>query len=834
MFHCFSPQELPVNPYLTKSLELFYDDELDYTGSGRKESGFSFLVMVRQSGHIWDAAQNFYTTKSLPETEFSYQQHEWDTAVHYVTEDQAVQAPAGLQDKRYLWIDLFNEGIAGILTEQGGSWYYKSNLGGAAFSAALPLKDLPSFRGLAAGMVTVEDMGGNASNSLVHRQTEPKGFFAMDTEGNWQPMTVFPSYPVLNWSDPNMKSIDLTGDGKPDLVITEDTAIRWYESLGEEGFSVSRQVSKAIDEEKGPAIVFADSLQTIFLADMNGDGLTDIVRIRNGEICYWPNCGFGVFGRKTGMDHAPVFDSPEMFNPSHIRLADIDGSGTMDVVYLGHNDFRVWMNNSGNAWSTEPHIISAFPPVHNLSDVAVLDFLGNGTACIVYSTSLGSRPLWYIDLMKGKKPHLLISYKNNCGKEFFIDYKSSTHFYLEDKKEGRPWITRLPFPVHCIYRTRSEDYIRKTVFTSSYRYSHGYYDQEEREFRGFGRVEQLDTDDFAHFKLNNAKNVVEETLHQAPVKTISWFHTGAYLRHKKILHQYEEEYFKNNSFAEYSLPDIIMPAGLTSEELREAYRACKGSLLRTEVYANDNLPESIYPFSATESNLEIRLVQPKEENNHAVFQLLPAESVGYSYDRAPDDPRIAHSFILEKDSLGFPIQTASVVYKRIQRPLGANAIPDKVWQEQNKLHIVISEAKYTNDIIEDDVYRLRSGYESKTYELGGLDIAGGSFFSLSQLRSSVTIAAEILFEDDFTAGIQKRLTAHSRGYFLKDDLSGPLPLAQLSKLAIGYKSYSLVFTKNLVTKYYGTKVTDQMLSDARYIHSEGDEHWWAQGGEAIF
>ncbi|HEX4877991.1 MAG TPA: SpvB/TcaC N-terminal domain-containing protein, partial [Chitinophagaceae bacterium] len=153
MFHCFSPQELPVNPYLTKSLELFYDDELNYTGSGRKESGFSFLVMVRQSGHIWDAAQNFYTTKSLPETEFSYQPHEWNTEVSYVTAEQAVQVPAGLQDKRYLWIDLFNEGIAGILTEQGGSWYYKSNLGGAEFSNALPLKDLPSFRGLATGMV---------------------------------------------------------------------------------------------------------------------------------------------------------------------------------------------------------------------------------------------------------------------------------------------------------------------------------------------------------------------------------------------------------------------------------------------------------------------------------------------------------------------------------------------------------------------------------------------------------------------------------------------------------------------------------------------------------
>ena len=29
--------------------------------------------------------------------------------------------------------------------------------------------------------------------------------------------------------------------------------------------------------------------QSIYLADMSGDGLSDLVRIRNGEVCYWPN-----------------------------------------------------------------------------------------------------------------------------------------------------------------------------------------------------------------------------------------------------------------------------------------------------------------------------------------------------------------------------------------------------------------------------------------------------------------------------------------------------------------------------------------------------------------
>ena len=80
--------------------------------------------------------------------------------------------------------------------------------------------------------------------------------------------------------------------------------------------------------------MFADGTQSIYLADLSGDGLTDIVRIRNGEICYWPNLGYGRFGAKVSMGHAPWFDEPDQFDHKRIRLADIDGSGTVDVVYL--------------------------------------------------------------------------------------------------------------------------------------------------------------------------------------------------------------------------------------------------------------------------------------------------------------------------------------------------------------------------------------------------------------------------------------------------------------------------------------------------------------------
>ena len=836
VFHCFEVSDLPHSPYLVKSLELTYDDELSLKGNNNTE-GFSFLVKARQNGHKWDNAANSYSMKHLPDLEIDYQPHEWNTQVKKVYSDHSIHAPAGLADRRYLWIDLFSEGISGILSEQANGWFYKSNLGNGNFSWAKLVAPKPSFSGLTAGSLAIQELEGNGVKCLVQYDNEPKGFFKLTPEEEWEPFQPFESFPNIDTHDPNMRPMDLNGDGLADLLFTEENTMRWYPGAGEKGFEVSRTVAKAIDEEKGPAILFEDRSQSIFLADMSGDGLTDIVRIKNGEVCYWPNLGYGHFGAKVAMDNAPIFDFTGNFNPAYLRLADIDGSGTMDIVYLGKNDFRVWMNLNGNALTEQPQIIPAFPGIHNLSDVSVLDFLGSGTACIVYSSALpqdARQPSQYIDLMGNKKPSLFIGYQNNCGKEVSIEYKSSTHFYLEDKKESKEWITRLPFPVHCISKTRIEDKIRETVFISSYRYRHGYFDHHEREFRGFARVDQLDTEEFSQFQINAARNVVEEELHQPPVRTVSWFHTGAYLRHKKILHQCESEYFNNGNFAEYDLPETVFEDDLSLQELKEAYRACKGLPLRMETYAEDNTDKSVYPYSASQSTVEIRRIQPQGQNKHASFLVIPSESISYGYERNPADPRIAHSYVLDTDELGNVTKSASLVYPRASRPVAPNDIPDKVWDEQNKLHVTYGEAYFTNDINTDNVYRLRAGYESKAYEISGITQPPEFYISKQTLAANIAAAAEILFEEEFTAGFEKRLTSHGRAYFLKDDLSGPMALGQLSELAIGYKSYQLAFTKNLVSKYYGTKVTDAMLADAKYEHSEGDEHWWTHSGTAIY
>ena len=129
--------------------------------------------------------------------------------------------------------------------------------------------------------------------------------------------------------------------------------------------------------------MFADGTDTIFLADMSGDGLTDIVRVRNGEICYWPNLGYGRFGAKVTMDRAPRFDREDAFDPKRIRLADIDGSGTADILYVGRDGVRVWFNQSGNACSA-PTLLAVFPAADALH-----------SRCRPSICSATARPAWF-------------------------------------------------------------------------------------------------------------------------------------------------------------------------------------------------------------------------------------------------------------------------------------------------------------------------------------------------------------------------------------------------------------------------------------------------------
>jgi Salmonella virulence plasmid 65kDa B protein/Insecticide toxin TcdB middle/N-terminal region/Insecticide toxin TcdB middle/C-terminal region len=729
MFHHFK-DELGADDYLVRSTEFLYSES---------PIG-SFIKSVTQSGYALRDGR--YLKKSLPPLEFEYSTSEIDDTVREVDDESLENLPFGLDGTNFQWVDLDGEGISGILTEQAGAWYYKRNTSAnnivkdngtervkPRFSASKLVSPKPN-ESLSTGAQFM-DLAGDGQLDLVELEGPVAGFYERTNDQGWEPFRTFGSMPDINLKDPNLKFVDLTGDGHADIMIAEDRVFTWYPSIAEEGFGTSERVSQALDEENGPRLVFADGTQSIYLADLSGDGLSDLARIRNGEVCYWPNLGYGKFGPKVTMDNSPWFDNPDLFDQKRIRLADIDGSGTTDIIYLKSDGVAIYRNECGNRWS-DPEYLMAFPQIDNISSVMAVDLLGNGTACLVWSSPLPGnmrRPMRYIRLMK-EKPHLLISSRNNLGAETTMKYSPSTKFYLQDRKDGKPWITRLPFPMHVVERVSVHDKWRNTTFSTTYSYHHGYFDGIEREFRGFGRVEQIDVEDYGTFAQGNAGSPYitnYQKLYQPPVKTVTWYHIGAFFDREKILSHFSDEYFPKwlkelqpdqssilGTFTEHALPEPDLErVDLTSEKWREALRACKGLMLRQEVYELDvdaladrkEVPVKL--FTTAFHNCDIRMLQPMATNRHAVFHVTENEAITYHYeldlrptsDPVGPDPRIDHTLNLRIDEYGNIQQQVVAVYGRGERFADISLKPEDVApiiKEQSKHHLAYSESRYAS------------------------------------------------------------------------------------------------------------------------------------------
>ena len=859
MFHHFPGEAGVERDCLVRSTDFTYSDEVDPTDV--RNPVYTFLQAVTQTGYRRN--NGGYDQRSLPPVEFEYTEPVVQDAVEQVDPESLENLPIGLDGSAYRWTDLHGEGIPGILTEQTGAWYYKRNLspiprelpdGGERVKAQFaPLETVALKPNVAlSGGAEFMDLAGDGQPDVVVMDGPTPGLYEHDDAEGWQPLRPFTSRLNRDVRDPNLKFVDLDGDGRADVLITEDDAFIWHASLAEDGFGPARRVAQALDEEKGPRIVFADGTQCIYIADLSGDGLTDIVRIRNGEICYWPNLGYGCFGAKVTMDNAPWFDYPDRFDHKRVRLADIDGSGTTDIIYLHRDGVRLYFNQSGNSWS-KPQPLKVFPRIDDVVSIVPTDLLGNGTACLVWSSPLPGdvlRSMRYVNLMGDRKPHLLVRTINNLGAETRVDYAPSTKFYLKDKRDGQPWTTRLPFPVHAVERVTTYDHVSRNRFVTRYAYHHGYFDGEEREFRGFGMVEQWDTEELAALTAAGAlppgNNIATES-HVPPVHTKTWFHTGAYLGRDHVSDYFagllnatdQGEYFREPGLTDLEarvllLPDSILPAGLTVEDEREACRALKGSMLRQEDYADDAGPGSTAdqiqrartPYTVTEQNFSIRAVQPRGGNRHAVFFTHAQEAISYHYERNPTDPRTQHALTLEVDAYGNVLKQVTIgcgrrttirvvnaqgQVQQVANPALARLDPTDQSKQSTRL-LTYTENRVTTAIDLADSYRSPLPCEVLTFELTGYTATGpaGRYQASDFVESDPSAAGrlrhkfadQVAYEIAATASPCRRPIEWLRTLYRRDDLGGLLPLGELHPLGLPGEGYKLAFTPGLLTQVF--------------------------------
>ena len=812
MFHRI-PSRLGAPVRLVKSLELTYDSSPTVT----------YLTRARTVGYAWDA-NGAVTTAFSPSLKFEYTRvGPLSTDVQNVDAESLVGMPAGVYGSKYQLVDLDGEGISGVLTAAASpapALQYKRSLGGGRFAAPDRLHLQPAAQALGPGLQLLS-LNGDGRLDVVQHSGPAPGFYERNRNFGWDPHRTFPSAPRVDYARRGVHFLDVDGDGLTDVMIAEDNAIVWYPSLSRDGYGPPRRVATMPADGRGPVLLTTDDFEVIFLADMSGDGLSDIVRVGNGSISYWPNRGYGDFGPMVAMRNAPVFDRPDLFDPRRVRFADIDGTGTADIVYLSETGAVVYFNQAGNGWSTGTTV--PVPTANTLTSVRVADFLGTGTACIVWSSrnpADAQASLRYVDLLASTKPHLLVNVQNGLGGETKIAYAPSTRFYLQDRAAGRPWATRLPFVVQTVARVEMVDHVAATRSVSHYRYAHGFYDGVEREFRGFARVDHWDAEFVSD---RHGAGVAPGGVFDAngeydlpPIHTIRWFHTGAWNGELDDLRAtMSREFFLGDPDAP-ALPENVIPCRLGTADLREAHRSLKGHVLREEVYADDGTARSALPYVVKDHSYEVRQLQPIGDQRHGVYHAFAREDLGLHYERDPADPRIEHTLHLEVDALGHVRRDAHVAYARrspAQPEQGAVLATCRVSE-----HAPPIEAPYD--------YRHGVPTEVTSYELALP--AKSRAMAFSDVDAAMTSAATLPFDGVLAAGT-KRTVEHAQHFYYADDLSAALPSGVSGTRALVYDHRALALTGTLVATAYGAKLTSSELVTACGYALVGGDYWTRSG-----
>lgn len=779
---------------------------------------------------------------------------------------------------RFSWVDLDAEGAPGALFQAAdGNWLYCRNRGGGRLAGPEPVHWQAARTALRSNAPRLLDLNADGLLDWVELQLPAAGRRERRSDYMWGEFAPFTHSPVLEMDDPNVRMFDLDGDGLADLVRSEPGSYFWQRSLGNEGFAVPERLPWALDEKQGPRLLFSDRNAAVYLADLTGDGLTDLIRLRNGEMSYWPNFGRGKFGARrqftirdedghdTGLP--PVFDRSERFEHRRVRLLDIDGTGLVDLAYLGADGVRVWRNQSGNGLS-QP-ITVPFPPVDDPDGVTVVDLLANGTSCLVYTPptpGFGASAI-YLHLVGGQspapgtssatdgahKPHLLTRYTNHLGAETLFHYTSSARFCVEDREHGHPWITKLGFPVHVIERMEQRDLVTGKILINAYRYRHGHYDGQEREFAGFAFVEQADSvryDDFAAMAHAahgaNASNV-DHAFHVPPVITRTWYHTGAGPRGDSLSRRLRTEYFSGDSDA-ILLPDTQYQSDLIGQESRGAVRALKGSILRQEIYSGaDELGAhgtgaAGRPHHVSERSYHVRRIQPTGSNRFAAYFLHPSQQIDYHYERQLDDPRVQHQFTLEVDLWGNIVRSAKVAYGRRRTGLAraAEFLTEAELLCQARRFVEYTERTITNAVDDHLNHLAPLPATEKVWELHAWQPSRSDGWFVP--ADFTTTSPEIPYRTNPAAIIEpcRRLIEHVEQSYWEHPAIGSLPIGKVGIPALPHRSWKLAFgadmRQDLASEARhqapGFPLTDQMLTSAGYEKRGGN--WWAKSPFQVY
>lgn len=347
--------------------------------------------------------------------------------------------------------------------------------------------------------VQLLDYDGDGFTDLVNAATQIKQIYLNKGNGKWEDQSLSVEEFPIKGNDPNLRFFDYNGDKAIDIVRSNrDTTTYWINNKG----------GKWIKVDGGKGIGASFDKDKIRLIDINGDNLSDAVWITKTSLRYKKYLGYGKWSDWITVN-VPGIEQYELSTKA--QFADVNGDGMADMVTFLGNKIVYFVNKNGmsfKAGQTVQSFNGTDIPDSTNAIIRITDINGNGSRDIVWLTKTGQ--ITYLELFS-KRPNLLTEISNGVGQRINVEYGSSVNFYLRDQDCNPktdeacngPWQNKMPMAFTVTtkittWASQSNSPEGQATPTAEEKptvqkiyYHNGFYDGKEKQFRGFRKVESI-------------------------------------------------------------------------------------------------------------------------------------------------------------------------------------------------------------------------------------------------------------------------------------------------------------------------------------------------------
>ncbi|MHB8420540.1 MAG: FG-GAP-like repeat-containing protein [Myxococcales bacterium] len=381
-----------------------------------------------------------------------------------------------LEDPNTALVDVDGDSLPDVVRLRSTGSSLWRNLGPAGFGPEEPLAGAPG-ADLSSPGVAFQDMDGDGRADLLMALgsggVDGLAFFPAEGQG-LGPAVEGAVPPSLPPNDPALRWLDLNGDGLVDALRGDPGG--WTMWLNQGGGNFAAPVTVP---NPAPWLSFADP--QIRLADMNDDGLVDIVSVHSLQVQVLFSVGFGNFTAPVAMPGAPDV----LGDDARLSVGDADGDGLPDLYYVRPGAVSVWLNQADGSFG--PEVAARNAPDYDPTSTAVrlADMEGEGSRDVVYSNGVAAPFLELLSFASGARPNLLATVDDGAGGRRSFQYRPTGPLMTQAQADDAPWASVIPFPMEVVTEQRSEDG-RSAPEVVGRGYRDPYYDGVQRQFRGFG------------------------------------------------------------------------------------------------------------------------------------------------------------------------------------------------------------------------------------------------------------------------------------------------------------------------------------------------------------